>query len=124
MLGALLTIKARREERLRRLLSTLKKQQQEIQVDIQAGQTRRERLHSLLGDMLSWSGTLAAGEWLTQKHKMAGIFHQQHELALEQQSLLNKLSELAAQRQERAADLRIIMKKKEKIGMILADEYV
>lgn len=123
MLRCLLKIKDRREDQLRSQLVMLERQQQQLLGEQQDNQRRREALMEKLADLLAWQGILASGKLLNKKQRMGELFNQERKLATQQQALLSALQQLENQQKERRSELFSMMKNKEKIRMILADEY-
>lgn len=123
MLRCILKIKERREEQLRMQISALENQQQQVADDQYHCQQCRDELHTTLADLLAWHGTLSSRKLVAKKQQMGKLFNQERELATLQQALLNTSHRLASQQGKRQAELFILMKKKEKIRMALADEH-
>ena len=122
-LRALLRIKDRREDRLRRQILLFTRQLQHTEDAHRQSQERHDMRKNALQQMLSWSGTLSVNELMMQKQKMSELCTEVHHLsqrlqmlAATQKRLQEKITQL---RQERVS----VMRKKEKLRSLLADEH-
>lgn len=123
MLRCLLKIKDRREDRLRRKMAEITRQQMQTEVLQTQCQMQRTELTEQLNQILTWSGTLLASDLITQKKRMGRLFHDEHCLAQQQCSLSELQKRLLDRLSELQRELVIIMKKKEKLRGLLTNEY-
>ncbi|PZM29962.1 SPI-2 type III secretion system apparatus protein SsaO [Salmonella enterica] len=123
----LLEIIARREKQLRGKLTVLDQQQQAIITEQQICQTRALAVSTRLKELMGWQGTLSCHLLLDKKQQMAGLFTQAQSFLTQRQQLEkqleNQYQQLVSRRSELQKNFNALMKKKEKITMVLSDAY-
>lgn len=122
MLSCLLRIKERREERLRRQMTKVMQQQQRAEQLCLRCKARRSELAQTLNQILTWSGTLLSSELIEQKQVMNDLFHEEYRLSQQHILLSDTQNMLQEQLSQLQQDLIIIMKKKEKLRILLNHE--
>lgn len=118
-----LEIIARREKQLRGKLTVLDQQQQAIITEQQICQTRALAVSTRLKELMGWQGTLSCHLLLDKKQQMAGLFTQAQSFLTQRQQLENQYQQLVSRRSELQKNFNALMKKKEKITMVLSDAY-
>ncbi|EAA7242480.1 SPI-2 type III secretion system apparatus protein SsaO [Salmonella enterica subsp. salamae] len=119
----LLEIIARREKQLRGKLAVLDQQQQAIISEQQICQTRALAVNARLKEFTGWRGTLSCHLLLDKKQQMAGLFTQSQSCLTQRQQLENQYQQLVSRRSELQVNFNALMKRKEKITIVLSDAY-
>lgn len=122
ILRHLLKIKQRREQRLRRLTMDLNRKQGEIQIKINQNQCRRAELLAALEEKIKWSGTGSRNELMGYKREMELLFREERQQVIGRQTLNNDLKQVQTYQEEVKTELNLIMKKQEKLRILLEDD--
>ncbi len=123
ILETLLGIIARREKQLRGKLAVLDLQQQALISEQQICQTRTLAVNARLKELMDWQGTLSCHLLLDKKQQMVGLFTQAQSFLTQRQQSENQYQLLVSQRSKLQENFNALMKKKEKITMVLNDAY-
>lgn len=121
ILGDLLRVKTHREERLRRQIMRVKREQHAIEDKLVACGSLRAELTQSHQHWLGWSGEAMGHQLQSHKHRMASVFDQYQSLLQYQRALhaeRDRLGELQALLRQQ---LLSVMKKKEKMRGLLQD---
>lgn len=122
MMRCLLKIKDRRETQLRKQIAALEHRQHKLADEQQYCQLCRVEVVTKLIELLTWQGIQACEKLLAKKQQMGELFNRERELATQQRRLHSSRQQLESQQENLQKELTIILKKKEKIRVILADE--
>ncbi|SUG29242.1 secretion system apparatus SsaO [Salmonella enterica subsp. arizonae] len=123
ILETLLEIIARREKQLRGKLTVLDQQQQALISEQQVCQTRALAVNARLKELTDWQGTLSCHLLLDKKLQMARLFTQAQSFLTQRQQLDNQYQQLVSQQSKLQENVNALMKRKEKITMVLNDAY-
>lgn len=118
----LLKVNKLREAQLRRQQAGVEQQLRALLTELQGCRLHLAEVTVRLKVLLNWQGTLHSQQLLEKKRKMAELFTQGHKLLALQCQLRDNQQQLENQCSEVQKNLNRLLKKKEKITRVLADE--
>lgn len=123
ILETLLEIIARREKQLHGKIAILDQQKQALIAEQQSCQTRTLAVNARLKELMGWQGTLSCHLLLDKKQQMARLFTQAQSILTQRQQLEEQYQQIVSQRSTLQENFNALMKRKEKITMVLNDAY-
>lgn len=123
ILETLLEIIARREKQLHGKIAILDQQKQALITEQQSCQTRTLAVNARLKELMGWQGTLSCHLLLDKKQQMARLFTQAQSILTQRQQLEEQYQQIVSRRSTLQANFNALMKRKEKITMVLNDAY-
>ncbi|ECG8588915.1 type III secretion system protein SsaO [Salmonella enterica subsp. salamae] len=119
----LLEIIARREKQLRSKLAGLERQQRELIAEQQICQSHALAVNVRMKELMCWQGTLSCHLLLDKKQQMAELFTRSQMFLTQRQQLNDQYQQLESQRNKVQENFNALMKRKEKITMVLTDAH-
>lgn len=122
LLKALLRLKAQREARLRRALAKVSHDERQNEAATGEGDARLAQLARTRHDLLSRRGVATVGGLGRSAREMQGVLQRVYALSGELRHLRQARATLQARRRDLQEARVILMKKQEKLKLVLTDE--